>query len=129
MCRYSDKPYKYTFACFTCRRVFKKDEHASREGAVCPNCGEALAWMGRDFQAPRQRDIKAWAVVKELWQAGIRFNSCGCGGPGWRPRTKRDTRKYLATLRKTRANQIGYPRRSDQPTLEVERWQALNGRI
>lgn len=43
--------------------------------------------LGRDFQVPRKRNRKQWRKVELLFRNGIIFDSCGCSGPGWRPRT------------------------------------------
>lgn len=64
------------FACFTCRRVVKKTPYHqlpadSRPSTyeqyrpACPECGEPMHNMGKEFRAPRRRDIKAW---REAWK-------------------------------------------------------------
>lgn len=45
-----------------------------------------MADMGLDFAPPKMRDAKAWAAAETLVEAGITFHSCGCSGPGYRPR-------------------------------------------
>jgi hypothetical protein len=43
--------------------------------------------LGRDFKAPRRADKNQWRKVELLAKNGITFESCGCTGPGYRPRT------------------------------------------
>lgn len=101
MCRYAFARYKPHFACFRCRKAFKRrhrdevdpggDEHPAR----CPECGEPMAEMGLDFQAPPKAKRAQWRVLESLWEAGQTFHSCGCGGPGYRPREPAALRAYL----------------------------------
>jgi hypothetical protein len=118
MCRYAGRPYKEHYACFDCRKAFKRasqEDVAEREGAVdgecrpvpCPECGKPMAAMGLDFKAPRQSDIKQWRKVEILFRHGIAFRSCGCAGPGFRPRTLRDVKPFLAaTIKKSPGEQL-----------------------
>lgn len=91
MCRYAMYgPYKRHFACFTCRKAFKrppaetpKDE--ANDPAPCPDCGLKMADMGLDFKPPRRTDVEHWAVIEFLYRNGFAYHSCGCDGPGYRP--------------------------------------------
>jgi hypothetical protein len=104
MCRYAFKHYKQHFACFACRKAFKRrnrsdvdpegDEHPAR----CPECGHAMAEMGLDFKAPPQGKLRAWRVLETLWEVGETFHSCGCGGPGYRPREPAALQAYLREI-------------------------------
>src|SRR5262245_17964958 len=97
MCRYGMYgPYKKHFACFSCRKAFKRfqeyecpiDQQPAEGGlapAPCPQCGRPMSDMGLDFKPPRQRDADHWEVVEFLFRRGFTYNSCGCGGPGFRP--------------------------------------------
>lgn len=97
MCRYGQYgPYKRHFACFSCRKGFKRfqesewpDLQRPAEGDVvpapCPDCKRPMADMGFDFKPPKQRDVEHWEVVEFLFRRGFKYNSCGCGGPGYRP--------------------------------------------
>lgn len=97
--------YKPHYACFACRKAFRRRLRSDLENAGedrparCPQCGLLMASMGLDFKPPKQDDSKAWELVSRLWEVGITFHSCGCGGPGYRPR---DPREYRAFLEKTR---------------------------
>src|SRR5579871_6499763 len=103
MCRYGVHTYKPHYACFRCRKTFKRplkrevDPSGRERPAKCPDCGLLAADMGLDFEAPRRDDTKAWSLAESFWEIGLTFHSCGCGGPGYRPRTERD---YTAFLRK-----------------------------
>lgn len=57
-------------ACFACRKSWKLSEDST---AKCPECGEALHWMGRAFKVPKKSDDEQWAKVSALWFAGFRF--------------------------------------------------------
>ena len=104
MCRYGFGHYKPHFACFACRKGWKRrrrddidpdgDEHPAR----CPECGAPMAEMGIDFQAPPRGKVRAWRVLETLWEVGETFHSCGCGGPGYRPRDPAALRVYLCEI-------------------------------
>ena len=68
MCRYAMTRYKPHYACFNCRKTFKrrilsdlesKDDFQLKE-AKCPDCVQLMANMGKDFEAPKKSAIKAW---------------------------------------------------------------------
>ena len=107
MCRYAMTAYKPHYACFECRKTFKRrllndvdrDEETS-VAAKCPECGNLMADMGLDFKSPPKDDLKAWQHLRTLYQVGITFHSCGCGGPGYVPLDK-DELRTLFTLRKS----------------------------
>lgn len=56
--------------------------------AKCPQCGNLMADMGKDFEAPKMDDVKSWVHIQRLYSVGITYHSCGCTGPGYIPRTK-----------------------------------------
>lgn len=67
-------PYKEHFVCFTCRKMFKKqsywelpkgDRPVTHEEyrPSCPQCGEPMHNMGKEFKPPRQRAVKAWRDI------------------------------------------------------------------
>jgi len=97
-------PYKQHYACFDCRKGFKwpQDEHwyppaDSPESVKCPQCGKPMASMGLDFQVPPQKDTRQWEKVRILFAHGFAYHSCGCGGPGYRPRTLAEVPAFLAS--------------------------------
>lgn len=96
MCRYAMYgPYKNHYACFSCRKMFRK--HATGP-SKCPQCGGTMHPMGLDFKAPPVSNTKAWEAVRTLYRNGIRYSSCGCNGPGYRPSHPRDARAFIAEI-------------------------------
>jgi DNA-directed RNA polymerase subunit RPC12/RpoP len=103
MCRYGMTTYKSHYACFTCRKTFKRrllhdvarDETESA-AATCPECGQLTASMGLDFKSPPKTDVKAWQHLRNLYSVGITYHSCGCSGPGYIPATSEAIVDYLA---------------------------------
>jgi len=93
------------FACFGCRKAFKQrgSEGAVAVGAAappprdfpCPECGRPMPVMGRDFEAPPQRDRKGWLAAEVLHSFGVAFEPGICG-PGFRPRALREVVAFLA---------------------------------
>jgi hypothetical protein len=140
MCRYAFHLYKRHYACFQCRKAFKRrfkreervwgrvkpafDPNDPDLPAKCPGCGLLMADMGLDFKAPPRADAKAWSVAESLWEVGFTFHSCGCGGPGYRPRKARD---YEAFLRETLAGYQEALRQwlDEKPTSPGDRDDAL----
>ena len=92
MCRYAMKPYKTSFVCVPCRHVAQFDTFT--KSPSCPHCQEHMVVAGRDFQAPRKRNSKGWAAVAIVLGRGQNYDSCGCNGPGYRPRTKAQDRQH-----------------------------------
>lgn len=108
MCRYAEKTHKAHFACFECRKTFKRKRIEDIGGEIgkdtiakCPQCGGVMADMGLDFASSRMEDVKAWSHLKELYTVGITFHSCGCGGPAYIPKNANDLRAYLEETRRS----------------------------
>lgn len=102
MCRYAFVDYKPHYACFNCRKTFKRrlaedlDIPAEQTTeARCPRCGELTADMGLDFKSPPKSGIKAWAHLKDLYSVGISFHTCGCYGPGYIPKNREELLAYF----------------------------------
>ncbi|RKZ44739.1 MAG: hypothetical protein DRQ41_02015 [Gammaproteobacteria bacterium] len=135
MCRYAFVNYKQTYACFSCRKVFKKvtfDDYIEQQGKKtivlsgckkksehdrlekhynttmdeiiseynesinkCPDCCGLMANVGMDFKAPRRNDTKNWKILEGMYHIGVIFQTCGCEGFGYVPRTKADYIEYL----------------------------------
>jgi len=89
MCRYGMSNYKTHYVCVPCRRTLKADplDLAADQTPGCPECAQPTVHVGRDFAAPRRLDDRGWRALAMVLAAGLRFDSCGCGGPGKRPRT------------------------------------------
>jgi hypothetical protein len=99
MCRYSLHPVKTHFACLPCRHTAK---FPCGVDPRCPRCETPMVDLGRDFKAPRRADTGQWAKVSRLVEAGIGFDSCGCSGPGYRPRTLADAKSEMKQRRTDR---------------------------
>jgi hypothetical protein len=107
MCRYAQTSYKPHLACFACRKVYRRrlPRDANYTGPekppVCPDCAGPVADMGKDFKTPGKDELRAWRMAEQLWTIGETFHSCGCGGPGYRPRDPEAYREFLAERRAT----------------------------
>lgn len=66
----------------------------------CPRCGDLMVDLGRDFHAPRRRNVGQWRKVELLVARNVRFDSCGCTGPGARPRTLADAKTEFGLRRR-----------------------------
>lgn len=96
MCRYAMTIYKTHYACFACRKTFKAtDRRANGARQTCPQCQITMTTMGHDFKAPARSDVLAWQKAEYLAAHGLVFASCGCGGPGYAPRTIREARMVV----------------------------------
>ncbi|TXK35612.1 deoxyxylulose-5-phosphate synthase [Nonomuraea sp. C10] len=93
MCRYSADTYKVHYVCLPCRVTTKR--RPEQRPQLCNRCQEHMIDAGRDFAAPRRRDSPAWRALGAVLYAGLDFHSCGCKGPGFRPRTPRQVRERL----------------------------------
>lgn len=110
MCRYAQYgPYKDHWACFRCRKAFKRNHvdqwpkhlrplEGEAASAKCPDCGSEMAEMGFDFKTPRRTAKAHWEVVEFLFRRGVAYRSCGCGGPGFRPSKWAEVPAFLRTL-------------------------------
>ena len=97
MCRYALHATKSHFVCLPCRRTKK-----ARGYAVCTECRKDMIDLGYDFRVPRRGDDNQWRKVALLVKNGVRFRSCGCCGPGYRPRTLADAKADLVVARRPR---------------------------
>lgn len=125
MCRYSVHPAKSHFACVPCRFSSKHwhDGWECMQPQVwCPHCGDAMLHMGHDFKVPRRRNESQWRKVEMLAAAGITFDSCGCNGPGPRPKTLSDAKSQLHKRR----SDVKYPK--DEKLAKWTKFQRRWGR-
>lgn len=106
MCRYGQYTYKERYACFDCKKSFKqtnfyelprevRPERQEDRVVKCPQCAKQMVNMGHDFKPPKQNDSKQWLKVKVLYENGFTFHSCGCCGPGFRPKELNDVQAFL----------------------------------
>jgi hypothetical protein len=98
VCRYGTT-YKHHYVCLACRSSVKHEWVPEREHR-CPRCRAVLVDAGYDLAVPPRRDESAWTALTATLRAGITFHSCGCGGPGFRPRTSAQVRERRAAARR-----------------------------
>ena len=104
MCRYAQYSYKKHYACFRCRKVFRRPSPWDAAGddtertERCPECRAPMADMGMDLKAPKKSAVKEWAILESLFRMGRRFQTCGCDGPGYIPTKPSDHRRYLEAV-------------------------------
>lgn len=127
MCRYAMVAYKPHYACFNCRKTFKrrlindiKRGSQSIQEVKCPECSELMANMGLDFESPKKDDLKKWEHLKSLYSVGITFHSCGCSGPGYIPNSKEKLIQYFEDLKANYLKNIDFWRTRIEPTTKVE---------
>lgn len=70
--------YNLHYACFVCRKMFNKASYLrrfdkSKNGFDCPDCGEAMSNMSKDFKPPRRHNIKQWRKCELLFNRGYRW--------------------------------------------------------
>ena len=61
----------------------------------CPDCGGQLANFGMDFPVPKKKDVKGWKIAQGLFELGAVFQTCGCTGLGFVPKSKPEYLEYL----------------------------------
>ena len=127
MCRYAMHLYKPHYACFECRKTFKRKlmwdiqrDHNEKVEAKCPQCGNLMANMGLDFASPRKDNLKQWQHIKTLFAVGITFHSCGCSGPGYIPNSKDKLVEHFEGLVSTYQYNLTFWRQRQEPKNEKE---------
>src|SRR5579872_564257 len=77
--------FRSHFACFRCRKVFRKsivldwkDAFTRQDApwAKCPECGHSMHHTSPRFKAPPCKDLKGWADARE-YQRAIRADVLG----------------------------------------------------
>lgn len=86
----------------------------------CPECGEPMIDMGRDFKSPRQSDKKAWRILQGMFRVGHAFHTCGCDGPGYIPKNPSEYRQYLLERRSSFVQQLELVQNSAEITTEAK---------
>ena len=63
------------YVCFACRKSFKRRRRFGDEGhrAECPACHATAVALHPHFKAPRAADVRQWAKVQRLVEAGVYF--------------------------------------------------------
>ncbi|WP_428224597.1 hypothetical protein [Flavobacterium sp.] len=117
------KTYKPHYACFKCKKTFKRklrwDEKESGE-AKCPQCGALMANMGLDFESPKKENSKVWRHLQDLYSVGITFHSCGCTGPGYIPKDKKQLIAYFQEILTEYNEQLIFWRNRNEPSNQSE---------
>ena len=128
MCRYGMTTYKSHYACFSCCKTFKRRLLSDIESkndfqlteAKCPECGQLMANMGKDFEAPKKDNVKEWIHIKNLFSVGIIFHSCGCSGPGYIPNTKEKLVEYFEKIIQEYHSNLDFWRQRTEPKNDRE---------
>jgi predicted RNA-binding Zn-ribbon protein involved in translation (DUF1610 family) len=84
------------FACFQCRKVFKRRIAFYRgedKNQTCAKCGSDIWFTGTAFKAPRRENLKQWSKAKLLIKNGILFYP----NAGNRPKVLREVASFLNT--------------------------------
>jgi len=89
--------YKTSYVCLPCRHVAQYQPDVSPR---CPHCSAAMRDVGHDFQAPKKQDDSGWRAVQATLDAGLDYHSCGCEGPGPRPREHGEANRWFRPRRK-----------------------------
>jgi hypothetical protein len=93
--------YLIHFACFACRRSFKRnvDINAPVYVKPCPSCAGCALHVGRHFKAPKATDQDQWKKAEYLVQSGFFFqhvhDSENCQVPY--PETLEEAREFVVT--------------------------------
>ena len=76
MCYCQTGRYKEHFVCFDCRKMFKKTAYAQlptdkrpstyeEYRPTCPECGQPMHNLGKEFKPPKQNNLKAWRDAEQ----------------------------------------------------------------
>jgi hypothetical protein len=90
------------FACFTCRKSFKRPTQRGVTQRPCPVCGGPALQLGRYFQPPSQTKRKEWQVIEYLATHGYAFDrhADDTGRPVRIPKTLAAAQGFLNELQK-----------------------------
>jgi hypothetical protein len=110
------KPVRYlvAFACFECRKSFKRPHDAYHIVRVCPHCGGAAVDLGRKFKPPQIGDSVAWNVVKFLYESGFPYFSIENAYPS----TMSAAREFVELNAPRKLTAIQLPVRRKHPVKE-----------
>ncbi|KPE49861.1 hypothetical protein AOB46_18035 [Chryseobacterium indologenes] len=64
----------------------------------CPECGNIMTDLGREFKAPKKTAVKEWEIIEGLFRTGKIFYTCGCYGIGYIPKNPKDYEQYLKNI-------------------------------
>jgi DNA-directed RNA polymerase subunit RPC12/RpoP len=61
------------FACFDCRKSFKRPQEPEVFERRCPHCRGTAHWLHEKFKPPKSDDRAQWRKVQFLFEHGFRF--------------------------------------------------------
>ncbi len=88
-------PANPKWACFHCRKSFKKPGFTTLEAYVCPDCKHPMTMMGTAFRAPKIDNLEQWNKAEMLVKNGFLFHKNG----GARPKRLKDVPEFLARMK------------------------------
>jgi hypothetical protein len=88
-------PITQKWACFHCRKSFKKPSIKTLEAYVCPDCKQPMTMTGTAFRAPKMDDLEQWEKAELLLKNGFSFYP----NAGARPKRLADLPEFLASKR------------------------------
>jgi len=95
--------YMMHFACFRCRRSFKRSVEFGAMDYVkrCPHCGGRALDLGRHFKPPKVGDLDQWKKIRLLVAAGFFFQHVGNDETSQvpYPETLEEAREFIARYR------------------------------
>ena len=91
--------YLVAFACFECRKSYKRPFEKYILVRKCPECGGAAVDLGRKFQPPKKSDIEKWKTVQFLYEHGFTYRSL------------EERRRYPEDLKSAREFVENFPRK------------------
>lgn len=103
--QFNNTPYHMAFACFECRKSFKRTVDLTKgcpHKLVCPHCGGTAVNLGRHFKPPKARDTKQWQKVAFLFEHGFHFQKIPVYDPD-NPKVIIDSVPYPETLEQAKA--------------------------
>jgi hypothetical protein len=114
MCRYGYTEYKNTYACFGCRKGFKRrsekdllpQDVRADKAAICPDCGQQMANLGRDLRLPRKDKQEQWQAIAYLKNHKFNFFTCGCDGIGVVPQNLHQAYALMEQYRHRSAGEV-----------------------
>ena len=105
--RRTRKDQPLPFACFACRKSFKRPTQRGVTQRPCPVCSGPAVQLGRYFKPPPHTKRKEWQVVEFLVANGFTFDrECDEAGRTLRiPRTLAAAPAFLGVARPHTANE------------------------
>jgi DNA-directed RNA polymerase subunit RPC12/RpoP len=79
-----DRPHRgqlAPFACFECRKSFKRPQEPQVFERQCPHCGGVAHWFHEKFKPPKSDDRAQWRKVQFLFEHGFRFQPVSKSSP------------------------------------------------